>query len=175
MLLTLSYWPNQGRNWRASRTEPKPQLTDEQWLLIEDLFPVRRMKVVGGRPPIPPRPCLEGILWVLSSGARWKDLPTYFPSPATCWRRLREWTQSGIFQIAWRRLLRRLDGLKSLRLDEAMADGTFSPAKKGGFVSARRSAAREPRSCSSSTAAARRSAWTSPAPVLRRSSSSSRS
>jgi len=44
MLLTLSYWPNLGRNWRASRTEPKPQLTDEQWLLIEDIFPVKRMK-----------------------------------------------------------------------------------------------------------------------------------
>ena len=73
MLLTLSYWPNQGRNWRASRTEPKPQLTDEQWLLIADLCPVRRMKKVGGRPPVPPRPCLEGILWVLTSGARWKD------------------------------------------------------------------------------------------------------
>lgn len=175
MLLTLSYWPNLGRNWRASRKEPKPQLTDEQWLLIEDLFPVRRMKVVGGRPPIPPRPCLEGILWVLTSGARWKDLPTYFPSPATCWRRLRDWTQSGIFQIAWRRLLHRLDGLKSLRLDEAMADGTFSPAKKGGCVSARRSAARGRRSCSSSTAAARRSAWPSPVPVRQRSSSLSRS
>ena len=35
MLLTLSYWPNQGRDWRASRTEPKPPLSDEQWHLIE--------------------------------------------------------------------------------------------------------------------------------------------
>ena len=38
MLLTLSYWPNQGRNWRASRTEPKPQLTNKQWLLVAICF-----------------------------------------------------------------------------------------------------------------------------------------
>ena len=101
MLLTLSSWPNLGRNWTASRTEPKPQLTDEQWLLIADLFPEKEMTHVGGRPPVPPRPCLEGILWVLISGARWKDLPTHFPSPATCWRRLNEWTRRGVFQIAW--------------------------------------------------------------------------
>ncbi len=170
MVLTLSYWPNQGRNWRASRTDPKPQLSDEQWHLIEDLFPVREMTQAGGRPPIPPRACLEGILWVLISGARWKDLPTHFPSPATCWRRLHEWTESGLFQQAWARLLHRLDGLKSLRWDETMADGTFSPAKKGGLVSARPNAARGRRSCSSSTVAAHRWASTSPVPVPLRSS-----
>ena len=168
MLLTLSYWPNQGRNWRASRTEPKPQLSDEQWHLIEDLFPVRKMTHAGGRPPIPPRPCLEGILWVLISGARWKDLPTHFPSPATCWRRLKEWTEAGIFQQAWSRLLHRLDGMKSLRWDETMADGTFAPAKKGGFASARPSAARARRSCSWSTAAAPPWASTLPAPARRK-------
>ena len=165
MLLTLSYWPNQGRNWRASRTEPKPQLSDVQWHLIEDLFPVRKMTHAGGRPPIPPRPCLEGILWVLISGARWKDLPTHFPSPATCWRRLKEWTEAGIFQQAWSRLLHRLDGMKSLRWDETMADGTFAPAKKGDFASVRPNAAKGRRSCSSSMATARRWASTSPAPV----------
>src|ERR1700733_15785138 len=155
MLLTLPSWPNVGRTWTASRTEPKPQLTDEQWLLIADLFPIKEMTRAGGRPSVPPRPCLEGILWVLISGARWKDLPTHFPSPATCWRRLHEWTRTGIFQQAWSRLLHRLDALKSLRWDEAMADRTFAPAKKGGAALAKPSVAREQRSCSSSTAAAR--------------------
>ena len=162
MLLTLPSWPNLGRQWKASRTEPKPQLTDEQWLLIADLFPVKEMTRAGGRPPVPPRPCLEGILWVLISGARWKDLPTHFPSPATCWRRLHEWTRTGVFQKAWARLLHRLDGLKSVRWDEAMADGTFAPAKKGGVASARPNGARGQRSCSWSTATAHRWASTSP-------------
>jgi transposase len=128
---TLQRRPTRGRNCTGSRTEPKPQLTDEQWLLIADLFPHEPPSPLGGRPPIPPRPCLEGILWVLRSGARWKDLPMHFPSPSTCWRRLRDWAAWGIFQKAWARLLGKLDGLGRINWEEAMADGTFSPAKKG--------------------------------------------
>lgn len=120
-----------GRNCTGSRMEPKPQLTDEQWFLIEDLFPHEPPSEWGGRPSVPPRLCLEGVLWVLRSGARWKDLPIHFPSPSTCWRRLKEWTESGVFQKAWARLLGKLDGLNQIDWEETFADGTFSPAKKG--------------------------------------------
>ena len=143
MLLTFTWWPRKGRSRVASRTEPGWQLSDEQWFLIADLFPTPRPSPAGGRPRVPPRPCLEGILWVLRTGARWKDLPKTFPSPATCWRRLQEWTASGAFHKAWARVLRRLDGLGRIDLEEAMADGTFAPAKKGARASARPSAARE--------------------------------
>lgn len=143
MLLTFTWGPRKGRNRVASRTEPGWQLNDEQWFLIADLFPTPRPSPTGGRPRVPPRPCLEGILWVLRTGARWKDLPKTFPSPATCWRRLQEWTQSGAFQKAWARVLRRLDGLGRIDWEEAMADGTFAPAKKGARASARPNAARE--------------------------------
>jgi transposase len=145
MLMTFVWWPSL-RPRTASRTEPKPQLTDEQWLLIADLFPWRAPTHVGGRPQILPRPCLEGILWILRSGARWKDLPTTFPSYATCWRRFRDWTRSGVWQKAWARLLRKLDGLGRIQWEEAFADGTFSPAKKGGIASARRRSAKARRS-----------------------------
>lgn len=74
MLISLSAFPRRGRNKTGSRTVPKPYLTDEQWLLIDDLFPYQRTTARGGRPPVPPRPCLEGVLWVLVTGARWKDL-----------------------------------------------------------------------------------------------------
>jgi hypothetical protein len=73
MLLTFVGWPSLRRHRTASKTEPKLQLTDEQWVLIADLFPWKPPTRKGGRPAIPPRPCLEGILWVLRSGARWKD------------------------------------------------------------------------------------------------------
>ena len=63
----------------------------------------------GGPKPIPNRPVFEGILWVLRSGARWKDLPEQYPSPSTCWRRLRAWEADGIWLKAWRALLRQLD------------------------------------------------------------------
>lgn len=61
-------------------------LTDEQWLKIEPLLPKPRKSRKGGRPLLPDRPVFEGILWVLRSGARWKDLPPEYPSPTTCWR-----------------------------------------------------------------------------------------
>ena len=116
----------------GSTTEPKRQLTDEQWLLIADLFANDRPGPEGGRPRVPPRRCVEGILWVLRSGARWKDLPQSFPSYPTCWRRLQQWTALGLWQKAWTRLLRELADLGQIQWEESIADGMFSPAKKGG-------------------------------------------
>jgi transposase len=132
MLITLPFWPNLGRNRTGARTTPKPYLNDEQWNLIQDLFPEPEMTTAGGRPRVPARPCLEGILWVLRSGARWKDLPERYPSPSTCWRRLKEWTESGVFRAVWIRLLGMLDEFRDIHWEEAIADGTFAPAKKGG-------------------------------------------
>jgi transposase len=131
MILTFVWWPSLRRHRTASKTEPQWQLSDEQWFLIADLFPWEPPSTVGGRPRVPPRPCLEGILWVLRTGARWKDLPKSFPSYPTCWRRLREWSESGVFQRAWARVLRKLDGLGRIDWQEAIADGTFASAKKG--------------------------------------------
>jgi transposase len=68
---------------------------------------------------------------MLRTGARWKDLPKRFPSPSTCWRRLRDWTEAGIWEQAWSRLLRWLDANGQLNTEETFADGTFSSAKKG--------------------------------------------
>ena len=134
MLLSLSLWPPRRRsNKTGSRTSPKPYLTNQQWLVIADLFP---HKPTGGRPRVHPRACLEGVLWVLVSGARWKDLPERYPSPATCWRRLKEWTESGVFLKIWERLLSRLDELNGIDWDEACGDGTFCRAKKGAMASA---------------------------------------
>ena len=150
----------------GSTTEPNCLLTDEQWHLIVDLFPESPVGPKGGRPVVPSRPCVEGILWILRTGAPWKDLPKHFPSPATCWRRLKEWTEADIWEKAWARLLRRLDRQGRVDREESFADGTFSSAKKGAKRSARRNAAKGPSSWSSLMAAVFRSASTPPAPVL---------
>lgn len=148
MLITLVLWPPRRRSNRTgSRTAPKPFLNDSQWLLIADLFPDPPVSPKGGRPRVKPRPCLEGILWVLRSGARWKDLPERYPSVSTCWRRLRAWVDAGIFLLAWQRLLGKLDGFRGINWEEAIGDGTFSPAKRGAPRSATPSAAREPSRC----------------------------
>ena len=118
----------------ASRTEPKTQLSDEQWDLIAGFFPKYLPNPCGGRPPCSPRRCLEGILWLLRSGARWQDLPKEFPSPSTCWRRLQEWSLSGLFAEIWSALLQVLDDLGEIDWEEALADGTFARAKGGACV-----------------------------------------
>lgn len=142
MVLTLTWFPNLGRRRVASRTEPRFELTDAQWLVIADLFPEPKMTSSGGRPRVSSRMCFEGIAWVLRTGARWKDLPTFFPSPATCWRRHRDWTESGLFQQAWKRLLGKLDRLGKIDWEQSLADGTFVRAKKGANWSGKPSAAK---------------------------------
>ena len=119
-------------------------LTDEQWELIEPLLPKRRRrKDKRGRPPVLNRACFEGILWVLYTGAAWHFLPDEYPSPSTCWRRLRQWEEQGVWLDAWRALLGALDEQGLLRWDETFMDGSFAPAKKGARRSVKPSAARE--------------------------------
>ena len=118
------------------------ELTNKQWAKLAPLLPEAKPSPKGGRRPIPNRPCFEGILWVLRSGARWKDLPKRFPSPSTCWRRLRDWEEQGIWLRVWRAFLAELDLRHRLRWYEVFADGTFSPAKKGAHASERPNAER---------------------------------
>jgi transposase len=132
MIITLLRWPPGRRSNRTGhRTAPSPFLTDAQWLLIADFFAKPPASPQGGRPRVASRPCLEGILWVLTNGGRWKDLPERYPSPSTCWRRHRDWSRSGAFQAAWDRVLGKLDRLNRINWEEAIGDGSFSRAKRG--------------------------------------------
>ena len=106
-------------------------LNDEQWLLVEPLLPAPKPRGKRGRPPAPNRACFEGILWILQTGAAWRFLPEEFPSPSTCWRRLQQWEEKGVWLEAWRKLLGSLDQKGLLKWDEAFLDGSFAPAKKG--------------------------------------------
>ena len=140
----------------GSKMEPEvrsasPQLTDEKWSLISDLFSVPPPDPRGGRPRVDSRQCLEGILWVLRSGARWKDLPGSFPSYVTCWRRFAEWSISGVWDRAWQRLVSRLDEQGLVNWNEGFADGTFASAKKGAIALVLPSAAKALSSWSWST------------------------
>jgi transposase len=84
-------------------------INDDRWKLIEPLLPKPKRNPKGGRPSIDNREVLEGILWVLRTGARWQDLPDRDPSPSSCWRRLRLWEEQGIWLDVWRKFLAMLD------------------------------------------------------------------
>jgi len=118
----------------------KPMLSDAQWAKLEPLLPKYSS---AGRPWKDNRAVLEGILWVLKTGARWRDLPSDFGvSPATCWRRLRLWEERDVWLKVWRRFLAELDARGQLDWSESFIDGSFAPAKKGAPASAKPSAAR---------------------------------
>jgi len=119
------------------------ELTDEQWAVIAPLLPEPERSPHGGQIPAPNRPCLEGILWLLRSGARYEDIPKHFPSGSTCWRRLDEWYAQDLLVDIWQKLLGMLDEKSLLEWEECFADGTFFSAKKGVPGSARPNAARE--------------------------------
>src|SRR5580700_6752994 len=108
-----------------------PLLTEAQWKKIAPLLPKPPKQRNGGRPWIQNRRVLEGILWILRSGARWQDLPEKFPHPSTCWRRLRDWEERGVWLKIWRTFLSELNQRRQLQWSESFLDGSFAPAKKG--------------------------------------------
>ncbi len=100
-------------------------LDDELWRLIEPLLPVRKRRFRHpGRKRIDDRRTLAGILFVLRTGIAWQQLPQEleYGSGMTCWRRLKEWQQAGVFQALHERLLSQLRAAGRLDLSTAVCD-----------------------------------------------------
>jgi len=107
-------------------------LTDKQWSVIESLLPKPVKRADGkGRPRIDDRTILNGILWVMRTGAPWHDMPDRYPSYQTCYRRFQEWVRSGTFEKILRTLVEDVKERGNLDLTECFIDGTFVMAKKG--------------------------------------------
>jgi transposase len=118
-------------------------LKDEQWRILEPLIPKPRRRADGrGRPWRDDREVLNGILWVLRTGAPWQDVPDRYPSPATCHRRFEHWVRSGVIAKILHALAADLRDRGKLDLSECFIDATFVGAKKGAFVWAPRSGER---------------------------------
>lgn len=115
----------------------KRVLTDEHWERIAPYFPQHPPSPRGGRPRAPDRECLEGILWLVRTGARWQDIPVGLPSGSTCWRRLQEWAGEGVLEQIHALLIQQLDDLGELDFEELLADATFIRSKKGATKSAK--------------------------------------
>jgi transposase len=110
---------------------------------MEPLLPPARPKPKGGRPPVPDRQALTGILFVLKTGIQWEDLPQEMGCGCgmTCWRRLRDWHQAGVWQELHAVLLDRLAEAKQIDWSRASLDSASVPAPhapKGGRQSGRR-------------------------------------
>jgi len=74
------------------------RLSDKQWEKIKDIIPDRKVRCDGkGRPWKDKREVLKGILWIVKTGARWRDLPKEYPPYQTCHRRFQQWVEDGVF------------------------------------------------------------------------------
>jgi transposase len=132
-------------------------LTDEQWHVIRPFIPdpeILRTTQKGGRPWRDPRDVLNGILWVLRTGAPWADLPRRYPPPQTCHRRFQKWVKAGVLAAVLRGLAEDLRTRGKIDLTEAYVDGSHAGAKRGALWLDELAAARRPRSWQWQTALA---------------------
>lgn len=119
------------------------ELTDKQWELIEPLLPEGKSGPgKKGRPRRDDRAIVDGILWILRTGAPWKDLPGRYPPRNTCHHRFQEWANDGTLERVLEAIARDLKERGGLDLRETFIDGSFTAAKKGGFALGQPSAER---------------------------------
>jgi len=112
----------------------QPLVSDELWAIVEPLIPkVQRRHRYPGRKRIDDRKVLSGILFVLKTGIGWEHLPQEMGcgSGMTCWRRLHEWQQAGVWQRLHELLLAKLREADKLDWSRAVVDSSFLPAQKG--------------------------------------------
>src|SRR5256884_3010269 len=117
-------------------------LTEAQWEKLKPLLVPKRRSDGRGRPWRDTQAVLNGVLWVLRTGAPWKDLPDRYPPYQTCHRRFQRWIQSKVLDRVLQALAQDLQERGDIDLSECFIDGTFVVAKKGGAVLERPSGVR---------------------------------
>jgi transposase len=117
----------------------QPLVSDELWSVIEPGLPRQRPRPRGGRPPVPDRACLTGIVFVLKTGIAWEDLPQEMGCGCgmTCWRRLRDWQQAGVWEGLHRVLLELLHEADRIDWSRALVDSATVRAVGGAKKPAR--------------------------------------
>ena len=79
--------------------KPYRDITDEEWQRVAPLLPELKPRTeMRGRPLANTRAVLNGVLWVVYSGATWSAMPRRYPSYQTCHRRFKSWYESGVLR-----------------------------------------------------------------------------
>lgn len=103
------------------------RLTDEQWDLIKDVFPP---PACTGRPPVSRRDVVDGILWIMRTGAPWRDLPEEFGKWGTVWDLFDTWNDDGMLNEVLQRLLAARVDLGEIDNELWCVDGTIVRAAR---------------------------------------------
>ena len=141
----------------------KQILSDELWEVIEPLLPPEPAKPKGGRPRVPNRAALTGIIFVLKTGLPWEYLPPEMgcDSGITCWRRLRDWQDAGVWEKLHQVLRDKLGDAGKIDWSRAAVDLASVASKKGANVPAPIRRIKENRARSASVATL---LWSTPKP-----------
>ncbi len=109
------------------------------WNEVRPLLPVEPPKPKGGRPRVADRACLTGIVYVLRTGMPWRLVPLELGcgSSVTCWRRLREWTEAGVWPRIHHKLLGVLGREGKIDASLAIMDSASVRAVLGGHIRVR--------------------------------------
>src|SRR5215207_8745601 len=105
---------------------------DDLWDKVRPLLGPEKQPGTVGRPPVPYRTCLDGMLYVLRTGCQWKRAPGEFGSGSTLHRRFQEWVRRGSFKRAWRLLLREYEELRGVGWRWQAIDSATTKAPLGG-------------------------------------------
>ena len=109
------------------------ELSDKEWEMIEPVLPLLPSGI-RGRPWRHNREVLDGILWILRTGAPWRDLPDAYPPYQTCHRRFQQWSCDGTLEKVLEAITEKLEKRRQLNMSECCIDGKFVEAKKGVLV-----------------------------------------
>jgi transposase len=106
--------------------KPYRDMSDEEWQMVAPLLPeLRPRSELRGRPLANTRAVLNGVLWVMYSGASWSTLPRKYPSYQTCHRRFKAWHDSGVLG----RVMQQLFGVASEGLYSLMTSRMRVPTE----------------------------------------------
>jgi transposase len=108
------------------------QVSDDLWERIEPLLPNYKRSRKGGRPRLPLRDVVAGILYVLRTGCQWKAMPAQFGSGSAIHTYFQEWVRRGVFEKLWREALAEYEDLEGIDWQWQSLDGAMTKAPLGG-------------------------------------------
>ena len=117
---------------RRKRLSPIRRIPDDLWEEIKLILPPEKSNKTIGRPVVPFRRVLDGILYVLRTGCQWKMLPKEYGSGSTSHRRFQQWIVSEVFQKLWVKLLEIYDDLRGIKWTWQSLDSISVKAPLGG-------------------------------------------
>ena len=121
--------------------ERRHELKDSEWQAVADLFPPAKRT---GRPLRPTREVLNGVMWILKTGAPWRDLPDRYGSWQTVYRRFRTWDREGVLDRLLKRLRLKLDEDGYIEWSEVFIDGSSVRASAAAAGAPKKRGSRSP-------------------------------